>query len=497
MTILLEKTLNWRDVARVSQGETLELSPDAWARVEHGARIVDAIVQSGVRAYGITTGVGALSDTVVSRDQQSRLSRNIVLSHAAGAGPAIAEDQVRAIIAAQVNNFAHGLSGVRPDIIRYFLKFLDTGVTPYVPSRGSVGYLTHNAHIALLLIGEGKASLGGQLMTGADALRAIGLEPLTLRAKEGLSLVNGSACATGLSCLALARAERLINWADATAAVTAEAVGAQTAAFAEATLAVRPSPGTIEVGRRLRMLLAGSRLIEASLGKRTQDALSIRAIPLAHGAAHDVFKEAARIVDQELGSVTDNPFVSGTPEAPVVTSEAHAVAPALAQASDSLAIALAQISIMSERRMDRLVNPLVSGLPAFLASDACEKSGFMIAQYTAVGLSNDNRRLASPASTDGGVTSGLQEDFLGNPTPAVNKLLRLIDNGEYIVAIELLAAVQAQDFVASQGERAAGTNCIYQSVRALVSHYADDHPLNDDIEALKTLVHTKEPASFA
>jgi histidine ammonia-lyase len=260
------------------------------------------------------------------------------------------------------------------------------------------------------------------------------------------------------------------------------------AAFDETVLALKVSTGVAKVGASLRLRLAGSGLIAAALGKRTQDALSLRAIPHAHGAARDVFDVSAGVVDRELASVTDNPAVYGTPENPVVSSEAHAVSPALGQASDSLAIALAQIGAMSERRMDRLVNPLVSSLPAFLASDAGSNSGFMIAQYTAAALANDNRRLAAPASTDGGLTSALQEDFLAHPTAAANKLLAVLDNAEYILGIELMAAAQAHDFVAATAARAVGTGAVYNLLRSRVAHYADDRPLGADIEAARTLI---------
>jgi histidine ammonia-lyase len=497
MTVTIDKTLCWRDVARVGEGEALALSPAAWDRVLHASRIVESIVETGVRAYGVNTGVGALSDTVVDRASQGRLSRNIILSHACGVGELLAAREVRAIIAAQVANFAHGHSGVRPEIVRHLLALIGNGCIPDVPSKGSAGYLTHNAHTALVLIGEGGASLRGRRLAGREALAAIGLEPLVLGAKEGLSLVNGTACATGLSAVALARAERLLDWADAIAALTLEAAGCQIAAFDEAVLALRPSPGIARVGASLRARLAGSGLVAAALGRRTQDALSLRSVPHAHGAARDVFSNSARIFDQELASVTDNPAVSGTPENPVVSSEAHAVAPALGQAADSLAIALAQVAAMSERRMDRLVNPLVNGLPPFLASDAGSHSGFMIAQYTAAALSNENRRLAAPASTDGGLTSGLQEDFLAHPTAAANKLLSILDNAEYILAIELAAAAQAHDFLAGTAARAPGTEAIHALVRGRVSHYADDRPLHGDIEALRRLIRDAAPPGIA
>ncbi|MFJ6321844.1 MULTISPECIES: histidine ammonia-lyase [unclassified Rhizobium] len=493
MTVTIDKPLSWQDVARVSTGEPLALSEAAWKRVGEASRIVERIVETGVRAYGVNTGVGALSDTVVDRPSQSRLSRNIIMSHACGVGPLLPAREVRAIIAAQIGNFAHGHSGVRPEILSHLTAFLEHDCIPEVPSRGSAGYLTHNAHTALVLIGEGRAVVKGKAMTGAQALAAIGLSPLVLGAKEGLSLVNGTACATGLSALAVYRAERLLDWADAIAALTLEAAGCQMAAFDEAVLALRPSAGIAKVGRKLRNRLRGSGLVAAALGRRTQDALSLRSVPHAHGAAWDVFEQTARIVDEELASVTDNPAVSGTPEQPVVSSEAHAVAPALGQAADSLAIAIAQIAAMSERRMDRLVNPLVSGLPPFLASDAGSHSGFMIAQYTAAALSNDNRRLAAPASLDGGLTSGLQEDFLAHPTAAASKLLAILDSAEYILAIELMAAAQAHDFLASKATRAPGTDRLYVAVRSRVPLYGDDRPLNTDMESLRDLLAQTAP----
>ncbi|RWX08377.1 histidine ammonia-lyase [Rhizobium leguminosarum] len=497
MTITIESVLTWRDVARVGAGEALALSPAAWGRVEQASRIVARIVETGVRAYGVNTGVGALADTVVDRASQSLLSRSIVLSHACGVGPLLAAREVRAIIAAQIANFAHGHSGVRREIVQHLAVMLDHDCIPDVPSKGSAGYLVHNAHIALVLIGEGSAHLSGRRMSGREALAAIGLEPLVLGAKEGLSLVNGTACATGLTAVALLRAGRLLDWADAIAALTLEAAGCQIAAFDAAVLALRPSAGIEKVGASLRARLQGSGLVAAAFGRRTQDALSLRSMPHAHGAARDVFDNSARIADQELASVTDNPAVSGTPEHPIVSSEAHAVAPALGQAADSLAIALAQIGAISERRMDRLVNPLVSGLPPFLASDAGSHSGFMIAQYTAAALSNENRRLAAPAAMDGGLTSGLQEDFLAHPTAAAGKLLAVIDNAEYILAIELMAAAQAHDFLVATAPRAAGTDLVYKAVREQVSHYGDERPLNGDIEAVRSLIRDTAPPPIA
>ncbi len=490
---MLESALDWRAVAAVASGATLTLSDAARQRVETASHIVSAIVESGVRAYGVNTGVGALADTVVDRPSQSRLSRNIILSHACGVGPRLEAREVRAIIAAQIANFSHGHSGVRPAIVELLQTFLREDCIPEVPSKGSAGYLSHNAHIALVLIGEGKARLKGNMVTGAEALKTLGVAPLVLQAKEGLSLVNGTACSVGLGAVALQRAEQLLDWADSIAALTIEALGCQMAAFDADVLALRKSAGIEKVGRTLRERLAGSGLIEAAQGVRTQDALSLRSVPHAHGAGWDVFDFASAVVNQELASVTDNPAVSGTPEAPVVSSEAHAVAPALGQALDSLAIAIAQISMMSERRIDRLVNPLVSGLPAFLAADPGAGSGFMIAQYTAAALAAENRRLGAPASLDGGITSALQEDFLGHPTAAANKLLAVIDNAEQIFGIEFAAAAQAQDFKTGVASRAAGTDLLYRHIRADVPTYADDRPLGWDLEKARDLLRRPLP----
>jgi histidine ammonia-lyase len=322
------------------------------------------------------------------------------------------------------------------------------------------------------------------------------LAPLGLGAKEGLSLVNGSPCATGLSAVALMRTQRLLDWADVAAAMTFENLQGQVAVFDADALGLRVSAGVAQVGERLRRMLDGSGILRQSAGRRTQDPLSLRAVPQVHGAARDLFAHVARVVDDELASVTDNPVVVGTPDAPRALSGANAVGAALGLNADSLGIAVAEIAAMSERRMDRLVNPLVSNLPAFLATDDGAGSGFMIAQYTAVSLAADNRRLAAPASLDGGVTSGLQEDHLSHATPAALKLLKIIDNAQIIIAIELLAAAQAYELQRDASPRAAQTDAAYRRVRAVIPQYRDDRPLGADIERARELLQApfEEPS---
>jgi histidine ammonia-lyase len=489
--IPLDAPLTVADVAAVAGGADLVLSDAARRRIVSSRRIVEALVEQGIRGYGINTGVGALCDVVIDRDRQRALSRNIVFSHACGIGMPLGREETRAVMAAQIGNFAHGASGVRIEVVETLLALLAADLLPVIPSRGSVGYLTHAAAIALVLIGHGAVRSRDGRMTGAGALAAIGREPLELEAKEGLSLVNGTPCATGLASLAVARARHLFDWADTAAAMAYENLGSQANAFAPKTLSLRRSDGLAAVGARLRDLLAGSPLLQASAGRRTQDPLSLRAVPQIHGAARDGLDDIESVVNRELASVTDNPAVAGTPEAPEVLSQAHAVAAALGLAMDGLGIAVAQLAAISERRIDRLVNPLVSGLPAFLAIGSGVASGYMIAQYTAAALVAENRMLAAPASLGGGITSALQEDMLTHATPAATKALAILDNLRDILAIELLAAVQAYDLQPAGTQTADGTAAVYRRVRAIVPPYADDRPMNDDIAAMAEFVeHT-------
>ncbi len=491
--IVVDAPLGWRSIAAVAEGAPLSLSGAAAARVAAARALVESLVAKGIKAYGVNTGVGALCDVVVDHAGLRRLSRNIVMSHAVGVGPVLGASEARAIIAAAVNQFALGYSGVRPLLLAALVRLLNEDCVPEIPSQGSVGYLTHMAHVALVLLGEGTALRQRRRLSGAQALVEIGLAPLVLEAKEGLSLVNGTPCASGLASLALLRSERLLAWADAAAAMSIENLHGQLAAFDAEVLALRRSPGLGLVGANLRALLAGSEICAAARGHRTQDALSLRAVPQVHGAARDLFEHVATTVDAELASATDNPVVTGSVDDPRAQSEAHAVGAALGLGADALATAIAAVAAMSERRLDRLVNPLVSGLPAFLADAGGASSGFMIAQYTAAALVADNRRLAAPASLDGGVTSGLQEDHLAHATPAAAKWLKILDNAETVVAIEMLAAAQGYDLQTVAGARGRGTEAIYRKLRARVPPYRDDRPLAVDIDHVRDLLREPPP----
>ncbi len=494
--ILLDDPLSWRQVAAVAEGASLSLSSAARSRIETARCLVQSIVEQGIRAYGVNTGVGALCDVIVTEPKQRQLSHNIVMSHAVAVGTALEASAVRAVIAAAINNFAHGYSGVRAEVVERLLALLARDCIPEVPAHGSVGYLAHMAHIALVLLGAGHARIHGERRSGAAALQAAGLEPLVLEAKEGLSLVNGTPCVTGLTALALKRSEQLLDWADLIGAMSFENLHGQLSAFEPETLRLRRSPALMRVGERLRSTLEGSAILARSAGRRTQDPLSLRAIPQVHAAVRDQLDQAGKATDAELASVTDNPIVLGSLQAPRALSEAHAVGAAIGLSADSLGIAIAELAAMSERRIDRLVNPLVSALPAFLASESGVGSGFMIAQYTAVALAAENRRLAAPASLDGGITSGLQEDHLCHATPAALKLLDIIGNAEIILAIELLAAAQAYDLQPNAGARAPRTDSVHRALRERIPHYGDDRPLAGDIELARRILHERQAGDF-
>ncbi len=486
--IIADTPLSWQDVVAVARhGAVLELSAQAWARIDNAQAIVQRIVASGERAYGVNTGLGALCNVSLEGAQLSQLSRNTLLSHACGVGPALSDEQTRAIICAAIINFSHGKSGLHPQVVQALLALLNHGITPRVPSQGSVGYLTHMAHVGVALLGIGEVSYRGRIVAAQQALNEAGLQPVTLGAKDGLCLVNGTPCMTGLGCLALADAQHLLRWADVIGAMSFEALRGQIDAFDAEIIALKRHPGMQLVGTNLRALLDGSEVIASSKGLRTQDALSIRSIPQIHGAAHDQVDHATRQIEAELNSATDNPLVLGTPDSYRVVSQANPHGQSVALAADLLAIAMAEIGSVAERRLDRLINPHVSGLPAFLVSNPGVNSGMMIVQYVAASLCGQNRQLAQPAVLDNFVTSGLQEDHLSMGTNAALKLHQVLANVTQILAIEYLLAAQAFEFLKPQ-RFGAGTATAWRLLREVVPAYEQDRWLAPDIASAAALL---------
>ncbi|QLC73456.1 histidine ammonia-lyase [Pseudomonas sp. LPB0260] len=486
--VIGDAPLRWQDVVAVARHRApLELSEQAWARIDNARAIVERIVASGERAYGVNTGLGALCNVTLQDEQLSALSYNTLVSHACGVGAALTEEQTRAIICAAISNYSQGKSGLQRHLVQALLDLLNRGITPLVPAQGSVGYLTHMAHVGISLLGIGEVSYQGQIVPASQALEAEGLAPVLLGAKDGLSLVNGPPCMTGLSCLALADATRLIEWADVVGAMSFEALGGQINAYDPEIIALKPHAGMQAVGNNLRALLAGSEVVARNLGIRTQDALSIRSIPQVHGACRDQLAHAARQIETELNSVNDNPLVLGTPDDYRVVMQANPHGQQVAMAADLLAIAMAEIGSISERRQDRLINPLVSGLPAFLVSQPGVNNGMMIVQYVSASLCAENRQLAQPAVIDNFVTSALQEDHLSMGTNAALKLHRLLDNCAQILAIEYLLAGQAFEFL-KEHSFGAGTGYAWKLLRQRVPAFDQDRWLAPDIASAAKLM---------
>lgn len=493
-TVVLDAPLSAAEIVRIARGASLALSPAAMTRTRNARALVEVIIQRGIRGYGINTGVGALCDVIVSPEDQSRLSHNILFSHSCGVGEPLPREESRAIMAAQINNFAHGHSGVRLVLVDTLLALLNADLLPVIPARGSIGYITHAAAIGLVVIGVGEVVDGDTRISAPEALRRIGREPLVLLAKEGLSLVNGSPCVTGLACIAFDRACRFLDWADAAAAWCQGILGRQANIFRPEGMALRQSHGLRDTAARIRAAVEGTGYSDGVI--RTQDPMSLRAVPHIHGAVRDGLRHIASVIEEELQSVTDNPLVGGDVQDPQVYSQAHAVASGMGFVMDQLAILVAQIAATSERRIDRMVNPLVSGLPAFLTAESGVGSGYMIAQYTAVSLVSENRRLSLPASLDGGITSALQEDVIPHAAPAAEKALRVIANLQTVLAIELLCAAQATDLARDAVNLSPSLQGLHDWTRAFVSHYKDDRPLNMDIEKIAELLGVSPAPCF-
>ncbi|MEO9273762.1 histidine ammonia-lyase [Marinomonas sp. 5E14-1] len=486
--IIDEQEVCWQDVVQVARyGALLELSDSVWEKIDNAQKIVQGIVESGENAYGINTGLGSLCDVSLTAEQLSKLSRNTVLSHACGVGPILPDEQCRAIMCAAVVNYSKGKSGIHRNVVKGLLDCLNRGITPQVPSQGSVGYLTHMAHIGVCLLGIGNVSYQGKVISTSDAFLAEKLEPITLGAKDGLSLVNGTPCMTGLSCLALDDTWRLSKWADVISALSFEALKGQQDALDPEVLLLKPYEGVQIVGHNLRSLLNGSKNLIEHQGIHTQDALSIRAIPQVHGAVRDQLKHAAMQVNTELNSATDNPLILGTPDNYRVVSQANPHGESVAMAADLMSISIAELGGISERRLDRLINPLVSGLPAYLVSEPGANSGMMIVQYVVASLCSENKRFSIPAVTDNYVTSALQEDHLSMGTTAALKLLNILENTNKILAVEYLCAAQACEFIdpSSMGK---GSLKAWQLIRQSISSYNEDRWLAPEIEKSSALI---------
>ena len=449
---------------------------------------VEKIIAENQLVYGVTTGVGSLSTEHIDPAAARELQLNVVRSHSCGVGDPLGAAETRGLLLLRANTLARGLSGVRPLIAETLCAFLNHGVHPVVPRRGSVGAsgdLAPLAHVALALVGRARSFLARRATRGGGA-QIVAMKPLTLEAKEGLSLVNGTQAMLSIGLLALRGAEILVNTADVAGALSLDALRGSTRAFDERLHAARPHPGQMVSARNLARLNHGSTINKSHEGcSRVQDAYSLRCMPQVHGAVRDALGYAARVFEIEMNSATDNPLVFAS--AGEVISGGNFHGQPLALALDFMALALTQLGAIAERRVDRMVNPLTSELPPFLTRSPGLESGLMIAQVAAAALASENKVLAHPASADSIPTSGNKEDFVSMGMAAALKLQPIIANVRNILAIELLCACQALDLLVPlrSGKLAEQAKAL---VRKVSPHIAKDRPLHADIARLSDLI---------
>jgi histidine ammonia-lyase len=470
------------------------LADAAVARMGDSRALIDRLAAGDEPIYAVNTGVGLLANVRIPREDLDQLQRNVIRSHSVGVGEAMAREAVRAMVLIRANVLAKGFSGIRPLVAQRLCDLLNGGVTPVVPSQGSVGAsgdLAPLAHMALVLIGEGEAEFEGSVMSGAEALARAGVEAIDLHPKEGISLINGTQAMLAIGCLELEAAEVLAATAEVVAAMTLDAQRGTPRAFDERIQAARPHPGQMESAARLRGLLEGSEIRESHRGcGRVQDAYSLRCIPQVHGPVREALAEARRVFAIELNSATDNPLVFGEE----ILSGGNFHGEALAFQLDFLAIALTALAGISERRIDRLVNPALNEqLPPFLAGHAGLESGLMMVQVTAASLVAENRVLAYPASTGSITTSGNKEDFVSMGMTSAVKLQRVVRNTRLVLAIEALTAARALDLLAPL--RTSGAlEAARAKVRRVSPRIEGDRPFYKDIAAVEALIAAGELA---
>ena len=440
------------DIASVSlDGRQVAISRGAYARVENSRAIVEDLVARGETAYGINTGFGKLSDVRIGPDQLEALQRNLIRSHACGIGEPLPDDEVRAMLLLRANVLAKGLSGIRPIVLETLVALLNHGIHPVVPARGSVGAsgdLAPLAHLALALIGEGEVQFGGERVVAKTALTRAGIEPLILLAKEGLALLNGTQAMVAVGGLAIARALRVVELFDLAGAMSLEALMGTPAAFDARIHEARPHAGQVAAAKHLRDLLASSEIRESHRygDPRVQDAYCLRCMPQVHGAVRGALMHARDVIEIEAGSATDNPLIF-TGSNPGILSGGNFHGAPLALAVDYAAIAVTDLMSISERRIDRLINPDINeGLPAFLSPDAGVSSGLMIAHVAAAALLNEAKVLSHPSSVDSVPTSGGKEDHVSMGMTGALKLRQVVANAEHVLAIELMCAAQGIDY---------------------------------------------------
>lgn len=490
--ILLE---SYMSVARY--GAQVEFSEAYRQRVNHSRRLVERWVQEGRIMYGITTGFGALCTRVISPEETARLQRNIILSHAVSVGEPLSTEEVRGTLLMMLQNLGQGFSGVRLELLELIQELLNRNVVPFAPKEGSVGYLAPEAHMALVLIGEGQAYVNEKLMSGREALKSVGLDPLELSSKEGLALVSGTTCVTALGALALYDITNAAKAADIIGAMSLEVLKGTTRAFDPRLMDIRPHGDQKLAAENVRRILADSERAQANVHTRLQDALSLRCIPQLHGAARKVLRDARETIETELNSCCDNPVIMPDGEDGEAISGCNADSSYVGVAMDTACIAGTMIAKMSERRNNRLIDGNLSEYPWFLIKKPGLNSGMMIPQYTQAGLLNDMKILSHPSTVDSISTCGNQEDYVAMGYNASKKARQIAEKLEYILAIELLSVFQAQQFTEDGLKTGGVSKQILDELGKTVPVIEEDVFLYPHIQTIRGLIHSNRIVQLA
>lgn len=489
-TVIIEEgNLTIDEFLSVARGHAkIEVSERAKKKMEESRKVVDTCVKDEKVVYGLTTGFGKFSDVTISEEDSMALQENLIMSHACGVGNPLPEEVVRGMMLLRINALCIGYSGVQVHTVLTLTEMLNKGVIPVVPEKGSLGAsgdLVPLAHMSLVLLGMGEAVYQGETMAGAVAMKRAGITPVRLTAKEGLALINGTQAMCSIGALGIHDAEMLMRTADIVSALSMESENGVIDAMDERLQELRRQPGQKRTAENMRRLLHGSKKITRQGEKRVQDAYAFRCIPQIHGISRDSIEFVRDIVYREMNAVTDNPIIFAETQEAISGGNFHGQY--LAMSLDFLGIALAELANVSERRIERLVNPALSGLPAFLVKHGGLNSGMMIAQYTAAALVSENKVLAHPASVDSIPTSANQEDHVSMGMTAARKAREILFNVTSVLAIELMCAAQAIEFQGSTGLSPAMA-AVYRAVREQVAPLESDRVLYPDIEACNKLI---------
>jgi histidine ammonia-lyase len=495
MTVVIDgESLTIDDVVQVARQNTrVEIAPSAIKKIEKSRAVVERAIKERRTVYGVNTGFGDLASVSIGPKDLAKLQVNLIRSHSAGVGEPFSLDVVRGMMLLRANALAKGFSGVRTEVVQTLVDLLNAGVTPVVPQKGSVGSsgdLAPLAHMVLVMIGEGEAFYKGTCMNGLQALKKAGITPIILQAKEGVALINGTQPMTAVGVLAVYDAVWTVKNAVLAASLSLEALRGTRAALDERIHSIRPHEGQNDVARAMRNILADSEInrSHADCGK-VQDAYSLRCIPQVLGASLDAIRYVQSVIETEINSATDNPLVFAEDDKVLSGGNFHGQPIALAM--DFLGIALSEIADISERRINRLVNPHLSGLPAFLTKEGGIESGLMIAQYTAAALVSENKVLAHPASVDSIPTSADQEDHVSMGTIAARKAAMILENVQTVIAIEYMCAAQGIDLL-SPLRPSEALEKVFLKIREVVAKLEDDRTLSPDITKILVLMRSRD-----